>query len=149
VSLHLSVVSLWVVNYLAIIVAGVLDPEPPLLPLWAGSVLFVVLFFYGFLLYMRAHKAVDQVLAHPKETLKLVTTDAYERIRHPGYLGLMIMGFSFAFLFNSVVALVVEALFAGVWVAVAMNEEKFLLKKFGKKYEAYKKKTGFMIPKWW
>ena len=145
----MSLLMLWVLNFAAIVLAGVIDPYQQFLPAWAGAVSFVMLFFYGFFLHMKAHKAVGRPKLRPEGPLKLVTTGAYARSRHPGYLGLILMGFSFALLFGSVLAAVVQGVFSGIWAAVAMNEERFLLEKFGKKYEAYKKKTGFMIPKWW
>jgi protein-S-isoprenylcysteine O-methyltransferase Ste14 len=94
---------------------------------------------------------------HRKEGL--VTTGPYRFIRHPQYAGFLLMtlgltSFSYWWLSNTfgigwiskeaTVALWFVQL--GVYVALALIEESYLTKKFGKDYLSYKNQTSFIVP---
>lgn len=78
-----------------------------------------------------------------QESENLITAGIYSKIRHPLYLGLILIhiGFPIAFLsllsLISVVILIPQIFLWKYW------EEKLLIKKFGDKYIEYKKKTLF------
>lgn len=76
-------------------------------------------------------------------TGKLVRTGIYARIRHPMYLGLVLLHLGFPFVFRSFIAWVSTILWAGFIAAWTRFEEKNLERRFGQDYLDYKRKTWF------
>jgi len=77
----------------------------------------------------------------------LKTDGIYERIRHPSYLGLLLVVLGFSFTMNSIYSFFVFVI--PVFIAVIyriMIEEKVLLNEFGDSYAEYKNKTKRIIP---
>lgn len=76
----------------------------------------------------------------------LVTDKAYKLIRHPHYLGQIIgdIGCAIALLNIPVLLLVLPE--TVLLVMRGIKEDSMLAKHFTDKFEAYKKKSGFMIP---
>ena len=77
----------------------------------------------------------------------LVTTGPYRLVRHPIYLALALLAMGQALAFGSWPALVI--VLSGIvptfaWRARA--EEKLLRHTFGKRYAAYRQRTGMIIP---
>ncbi len=71
----------------------------------------------------------------------LVTSGIYSRIRHPGYLGLILIYFGLAVIFGTVWMLIPAALFATLTGMTALKEERLLKQHFGEKYEEYAAKV--------
>jgi protein-S-isoprenylcysteine O-methyltransferase Ste14 len=81
------------------------------------------------------------------EVAKLKTDGLYEKVRHPSYLGLLLIIIGFSATMNSFSSFFV--LFVPVFTAVLYRisiEEKVLIKEFGDKYSAYRSKTKKLIP---
>ena len=76
----------------------------------------------------------------------LVTTGIYAKIRHPSYLGLILMGLGWALAFRSVLGLVLGVLIIVPLVARMNSEERLLGEQFGAEYAAYKARTYRLIP---
>jgi len=75
----------------------------------------------------------------PENTSDLVTKGLYKVSRNPMYVGLLTILLGFAVWLGSVTPFLVLPLF--YWLITEMQikpEEKFLLEKFGKDYQAYK-----------
>lgn len=107
----------------------------------------ILVIFYS-LIYFQLHR---------KEGL--ITTGPYRFIRHPQYTGFLLMtlgltSFSYWWLSNTFGLgwLSKEATVAlwfvqfGAYVALALIEESYLKKTYGKDYFEYKDKTSFLIP---
>lgn len=77
---------------------------------------------------------------------KLVTTGLYGTIRHPSYLGLLVLCFGWALAFASVVGALIIALMLIPLVARMNAEEGLLTQVFGAEYTAYKARTSRLIP---
>lgn len=78
----------------------------------------------------------------------LVTTGPYRRVRHPIYLGLIVLAIGQALAFASWPALVI--VLAGIvptFVWRARVEETVLARAFGERYEYYRQGTGMIIPR--
>lgn len=78
----------------------------------------------------------------------LVMTGPYRRVRHPIYLGLIVLATGQALAFASWPALVI--VLAGIvptFVWRARVEESVLARAFGERYEHYRQGTGMIIPR--
>jgi protein-S-isoprenylcysteine O-methyltransferase Ste14 len=76
----------------------------------------------------------------------LVTTCIYGRIRHPSYLGVVLVMLGWALTFRSGVGVVLTALILVPLVARMNAEEALLASEFGAEYEAYKSRTWRLVP---
>jgi protein-S-isoprenylcysteine O-methyltransferase Ste14 len=76
----------------------------------------------------------------------LVTTGIYSRIRHPSYLGLLIIALGWALAFRSGVGLLLAALHLPIVAARIRAEEALLQSHFGGEYAAYRARTWRMLP---
>lgn len=78
---------------------------------------------------------------------RLVTNGIYRYIRHPGYLGniLLFLGASLV-MGNIITILTVAVLIAGVYIYRIAAEEKMLIELFGTAYLAYQKQSRRLIP---
>jgi protein-S-isoprenylcysteine O-methyltransferase Ste14 len=76
----------------------------------------------------------------------LVTTGIYQRIRHPSYLGLLIIMLGGALVFRSGVGVLLTALVLVPLVARMNAEEALLSSQFGAEYNAYRARTWRLVP---
>jgi protein-S-isoprenylcysteine O-methyltransferase Ste14 len=104
----------------------------------------VILIFGGFLityLYQsEQEKLKNDVLdtIYPGEVSSLLTGGVYAVVRHPGYLGAIMMQFGMAFASRSYLPMIFAGLMTTFWVLVALKEERLLEIKFGEEYEEYR-----------
>lgn len=77
----------------------------------------------------------------------LVTTGPYRVVRHPIYLGLVlvVLGETLAFVSGPALFIVVSAV-APTFAWRARTEEKMLSRTFGERYEVYRQRTRMLIP---
>lgn len=107
-----------------------------------GILLILSVFVFEFL----SHKKHKQAHDKAEKINKLVTTGIYKKIRHPIYLGWVLLNIG-AFLFiGTQLSLCISVLFILFWYLEARSEERFLETRF-KSYKEYKKKTGMFLPK--
>jgi protein-S-isoprenylcysteine O-methyltransferase Ste14 len=76
----------------------------------------------------------------------LVTGGIYSHIRHPSYVGLLVLSLGWALAFRSGVGVLLAALNIPPIVARIRSEEKLLRAHFGEEYEAYCARTWRLIP---
>ncbi|RLF16150.1 MAG: hypothetical protein DRJ97_01620 [Thermoprotei archaeon] len=101
----------------------------------------VTLFIVGMFIHGLSHKEHRQAHAKVEEVEKLVTTGIYSKVRHPGYLGIMLVYFGASLCLGNVPALIVASMLAALHVLTAVKEEELLLKKFGREYEEYRRRV--------
>ena len=78
---------------------------------------------------------------------KVVTTGPYSRIRHPAYLGVVLLWSGFGVLSsNSVIVLLFPVMFVIVYLYRISIEEKMLVRELGEDYVRYQRKTHKLIP---
>ena len=77
---------------------------------------------------------------------ELVTDGVYRIIRHPSYLGMLILMFGWALSFRSGVGVILAALIIPPILARIRSEEALLRTQFGERYEAYCRRTSRLIP---
>jgi protein-S-isoprenylcysteine O-methyltransferase Ste14 len=76
----------------------------------------------------------------------LVTTGIYRVIRHPSYLGMMMLSLGWALAFRSVLGVVLVVLMIVPLVGRINAEERLLRSQFGREYDAYRVRTSRLIP---
>jgi protein-S-isoprenylcysteine O-methyltransferase Ste14 len=76
----------------------------------------------------------------------LVTTGIYGAIRHPSYLGVLILMAGWALAFRSGIGLVLAALIIPPLLVRIRAEERLLRSQFGAEYDAYRARTARLIP---
>jgi len=74
---------------------------------------------------------------------KLVTSGIYSKIRHPMYIGLVLLHIGYPFVARSFIACLSTILWTGIICVWTLFEEKILERRFGQRYIEYKKKTWF------
>ncbi|HMF29612.1 MAG TPA: isoprenylcysteine carboxylmethyltransferase family protein [Candidatus Cybelea sp.] len=84
------------------------------------------------------------VAIQPNHTL--VTDGLYRYIRHPSYLGLIVISIGWALAFRSLVGVLLALSSIPPIVARIQSEEKLLRSEFGAEYDAYRAKTFRLIP---
>ncbi|MBS7632456.1 isoprenylcysteine carboxylmethyltransferase family protein [Candidatus Bathyarchaeota archaeon] len=119
------------------------------------SYISVGLQFFGFCLTLVGHLVFDwSVIARGKyavswnmsESHKLVTSGPYSYVRHPSYLGYILMFVGLPLFLLNPIALVPLVGVPGYY-CVTYQEEKLLIERFGEKYVEYQKRTGRFLPK--
>jgi len=78
---------------------------------------------------------------------RVITSGPYAKIRHPGYLGNILLWCGFGVLSsNSIVAFLFPLLFLAVYLYRISVEEKMLVESLSDEYAEYKRKTKRLIP---
>jgi protein-S-isoprenylcysteine O-methyltransferase Ste14 len=96
----------------------------------------------GLILMNAGHKVLEET-----DAPHLLTTGAFGRVRHPLYLGSMLL---FAAVWGSTLSLAALIVLVVIFIFynhIAAYEEKKLEEKFGEAYIRYKKKVPRWIPK--
>ncbi len=102
----------------------------------------------GLVIHGLSHKEHKEAHSKAQNIKKIVKTGIYSKIRHPGYLGLILMYFGVAFLFHNILAFVGAVILSFLQILTALAEEKYLGKKLKKEYEEYVKQVPWrFIPK--
>jgi protein-S-isoprenylcysteine O-methyltransferase Ste14 len=77
---------------------------------------------------------------------ELATDGIYGVIRHPSYLGAIILMFGWALTFRSGLGVLLAALIIPLLLARIRSEEALLGSQFGEQYDAYRRHTSRLIP---
>lgn len=101
-----------------------------------------ILIFYGFSLLGRAWS----VLYKAQKDHTLATTGPYSRIRHPQYVGFVIIMFGFLLQWPTILTVVMFPVLVWIYIRLARSEEKNAQKEFGVLWEDYASKIPAFIP---
>jgi protein-S-isoprenylcysteine O-methyltransferase Ste14 len=82
-----------------------------------------------------------------KESKSLVTSGPYAYIRHPMYLGPLLIYLSLIFLTASVISFFLLLVILFLYNILVTDEEKDLERIFGQEYINYKKRVARWVPK--
>ncbi len=112
---------------------------------WTGFALLAlgVLFRMGPMLEL-GRRFVSVVALQPEHSLH--TSGFYSRLRHPSYLGILLMDLGFAGVFRSSLALLLMPVVFWMFKRRMDAEEAFLAAQFGDEYRAYMVKTARLLP---
>jgi protein-S-isoprenylcysteine O-methyltransferase Ste14 len=78
---------------------------------------------------------------------KLVTTGIYEHVRHPQYLGFLLITFGMNVLWITISTLLLWPILVILYYRLAKEEDKEMEKRFGKEYQKYKHMVPMFIPR--
>ncbi len=112
--------------------------------LWVTGVIFIFVGFVITYLYQKEQEELEKDVMntiYPEDVTSLLTGGVYGVVRHPGYLGTIMMQLGMAFASRSYLPIFFAVLMAVFWVLVALKEERLLCKQFGKEYDEYKKEV--------
>ena len=84
-----------------------------------------------------------------QEGHRLITHGPYRLIRHPRYLGILIMGVGQSLLFRSWIGLELTALAMAIVLFRIRDEEDLMSREFGAKWQTYCGKSWKLIPYLW
>ena len=88
-----------------------------------------------------------KVLYEAQRTHRLATTGAYARIRHPQYVGFVLIMFGFLLQWPTLVTLLMFPILVYMYVRLARREEQDALAEFGDEYRRYMREVPGFFPK--
>lgn len=98
----------------------------------------------------RAMRTLDELFTFEvdiREGHRLVETGLYGRIRHPGYLGQLLVFFGAALALGNAIGAVAMLVITGAVFGWRIRvEEAALSRQFGEAYEAYRRRTRRLVP---
>lgn len=102
-----------------------------------------IFIFGGFIMLSSAWR----VLYEAQRQHRLATTGLYARMRHPQYVGFVLIMFGFLLQWPTIITLAMFPVLVVVYMRLAKAEEKDSLAQFGAEYAAYMRRTPAFIPK--
>lgn len=102
-----------------------------------------ILIFYGFLLVSNAWR----VLHKAQQNGTLATDGPYTRIRHPQYVGFVLIMFGFLLQWPTILTVAMFPVLVWIYSRLARSEEKESRKAFGLAWDEYAKNTPAFIPR--
>lgn len=87
-----------------------------------------------------------RVLHAAQQQHDLATSGIYARVRHPQYVGFILIMFGFLFQWPTLPTLVMFPILVYVYVRLARREEQMSLDEFGERYREYMDHTPAFIP---
>lgn len=89
---------------------------------------------------------LNTVFGKTREEPQVITTGVFSIVRHPVYLGLILLYLGFILLSLSLLSVLVWILIIVFYYMISRYEEKLLTQRFGSVYEEYKKKVPMLFP---
>ncbi len=102
-----------------------------------------ILIFYGFVLLSKAWK----VLYEAQKNHTLATTGPYARIRHPQYIGFILIMLGFFLQWPTLLTLIMLPILIWMYTRLAKSEETDSKKEFGEAWNSYANHTPAFIPR--
>jgi protein-S-isoprenylcysteine O-methyltransferase Ste14 len=112
------------------------------IPLAIRLIVLIAAFAVAFYLFKSGHV----VVSGDRRPTEVISTGAFRYVRHPLYLGSMLVYFGMTVSTASLFCLGLLAIIALFYNYIAGHEEKLLVVKLGQDYIAYQKKTGKWLP---
>ena len=97
----------------------------------------------GFILLAAAWR----VLYEAQTSRRLATTGPYARLRHPQYVGFILIMFGFLLQWPTIVTLVMFPILVFMYGRLALTEEREIRAQFGVEYDEYARRTPRFFPR--
>jgi protein-S-isoprenylcysteine O-methyltransferase Ste14 len=98
----------------------------------------------GFLLLGAAWR----VLYRAQRAHRLASTGIYARMRHPQYVGFVLIMFGFLLQWPTLVTLIMFPILVAMYAVLARREEQDMIREFGDEYRRYAQRTPRFLPRW-
>jgi len=89
---------------------------------------------------------LNTVFKEVREESQVITSGVFSIVRHPIYLGSILLYLGFTLLSLSLLSTLVWFLIIIFYYIISRYEERLLTQKFGSAYEEYKKKVPMLLP---
>lgn len=139
--------ALFIAHYAPLLLIILIGPLTPIFGVWnipADWLMTVVIgvgvFSLGTIVYFRW-----EVFWRKTYKGQLVTDGVFQYIRHPHYTSLLIVGFGLALFFYSLAALLIAVIAIPIMIWSIIDEERLLIKQYGKEYKEYMKEVPWRI----
>ena len=109
-----------------------------------GMVLLIISLIFGTLGLIAL--GINFRIEFPKEETQLITSGIYTVMRNPIVFGVFLILIGYFLVIPNFLNLFIAVVNIITFDSKARDEEKFLLKTFGKEYEEYKKRVGRYLP---
>ncbi len=93
-----------------------------------------------------ARAGLNTVFGKTREEPQVITTGVFFIVRHPIYLGSILLYLGFILLSLSLLSILVWFIIIIFYYMISRYEEKLLTQRFGSVYEEYKKKVPMLFP---
>lgn len=103
-----------------------------------------ILIVAGFWLLASAWKVLYAAQRHHQ----LAITGAYARVRHPQYIGFILIMTGFLFQWPTLVTLAMFPILVTMYILLARREERDAIVEFGDEYRQYAARVPAFIPRW-
>lgn len=103
----------------------------------------IVVIFLGFVLLSSAWR----VLYQAQKAGKLAVTGLYAKVRHPQYIGFVLIMFGFLLQWPTIVTVIMFPILVVMYWRLAIKEERDSKERFGKAWDDYKAQVPGFIPK--
>jgi len=87
------------------------------------------------------------VLYRAQRAGELATTGPYKSVRHPQYVGFVLVMFGFLLEWPTILTLAMFPVLVFMYLRLSMTEERVALAAFGERYAAYKRTTPAFFPR--
>ncbi|MCM8788005.1 MAG: isoprenylcysteine carboxylmethyltransferase family protein [Candidatus Omnitrophica bacterium] len=124
-------------EWVVILSVAIFFPRPRINFYPLNYLLGIGFFILGFYLHYLAHKTNPYAHCSKDKVEKLITNGIYRKMRHPVYAGYILMYLGAFFTLSSLWTLFPISIFSLIFYHSAMEEERFLSKKFGQEYQLY------------
>ena len=89
---------------------------------------------------------LNTVFGKSRKEPQVITTGVFSIVRHPIYLGSMLLYLGFILLSLSLLSVLIWFIIIVFYYTISQYEEKLLTQRFGSAYEEYKKKVPMLFP---
>ena len=139
--------ALFIVHYSPLLLIIMIGPLTGLFNVWKlpidmlfSIIIGIIIVLSGTFVYFKW-----EIFWHKTYSGQLVTKGIFQYIRHPHYTSLLIVGFGLALFFYSIAALLIAFIAIPIMIWSIFDEEKLLIKQYGKEYKKYMKKVPWRI----
>ena len=139
--------ALFIVHYSPLLLLTLIGPITRIYNVWRmpinelfSIIIGVIIFLIGAYVYFKW-----EIFWEKNYEGQLVTEGIFNYIRHPHYTSLLIIGFGVAFFNHSIAALFIAILAIPIMIWSIFDEEKLLIKQYGKEYKDFMEKTKWRL----
>jgi len=142
--------ALFIAHYAPTLLIIMIGPMTGIFHVWETPIDLIFSIVLGIIIFLSGAFVYFKWEIHWSKTYKgqLVTDGIFKYIRHPHYTSVLIVNFGLAFFFYSTAALLIAVFSIFLMIWSIFDEEKRLIKQYGKEYKEFMKKTPWrIIPK--